>query len=270
MLLLVHMRRSSSFIRASKTINFEFISPDFSLFFCSIFRKQWFDRHREIEIDWITSQSSPHQDLLDKLNKKPSRFSQVELEQTFHLKEALAWIDEMKDFLLKVPFTQLIVHGYELLNCVFETISDSMVHLDSISLTSMFGNDLQCLFDETNESQPSFTQKQRITKVNISLIRNMDEMQHVMHLFPRMEYLELTLMRPTIDVVTALKCILMNRSMKVPNLRSICFDNENIDREVLDQLRSVMDGERSIRKYHFKCNRNEIFVQWTLSDIVDI
>ena len=64
----------------------------------------------------------------------------------------------------------------------------------------------------------------------------------MMNIFSRLEYLEMG-MFSELDATRALKYILINAWMKVPYSRSIYFDRLNIDHDVLEESRQVINGE---------------------------
>ena len=141
-----------------------------------------------------------------------------------------------------------------------------MANLDSLVLQSISDTDLQCSSKEKTDSQLTFASKNRITKVKIHSIKAKEEIQVIMDLFPRMEYLELHMKSNRCDANTVLKYILTNQLMKVPSLRSICFEDEKVDRNILAKLRETVGSESFIGNHHLRCVKNHIFIQWNRRD----
>lgn len=168
----------------------------------------------------------------------------------------------MNNLIGKSPFTQFSAICQTSLSFIFELSDDLIENLDSLVVGSVPGATLHCPFTEIEETQLSFARKNGITKVKIESFAKKKEIEYILNLFPRMKYLEVDIKRDTLNVTTALEFILMNRSMKVPHLRSICFNGVKIDRDILDQLRQTIDAETFIRNYHLRCVKNKIFIQW--------
>lgn len=137
------------------------------------------------------------------------------------------WFDQHHQMEVDQMASQSPIHHYHL---------DSLCQKSSrFSQVEFIPNvDLQCFFAKTTENQLALARKSRITKT--------EEIEHAMNFFPRMQFL------------------LTNRSMKMPNLRSICFEDVKIDGDDLTQLHQVMDNESSTRNNLVRCVENRIFI----------
>lgn len=200
---------------------------------------------------------------------KTSRFLAVIANGTFFWKDDTKSIQKIKILLSKVPFTQFSVECCQSLNFLF-LMTNNLLYCDSLILQSIADIDLKPSTSDKARNQLSFSNVNRITKLKIESVTKEEQIQCATTLFPRMECLEITIKSDMLNVITALKCILTNHLMSVPDLRSICFDGENMNGNVQDELKQLINYETLIEKYTLTSVQNRIYFQWNPYGILDV
>lgn len=145
--------------------------------------------------------------------------------------------ENARRFISKISFTQLVAKFPQSFNVIFNMIDDSET-LNSLVLESIVSIDL----------------------LKIESIKRKEEIECFLNLFTQMKDLELSIQSDTLDVVTAFQIILTNHSKKTSNLRSICFDDVKVDRDVLTNSRMVINDNLFVPTYTFRCVNIRIYV----------
>ncbi len=126
-------------------------------------------------------------------------------------------------------------------------------HLHSLSLSGLASLEL---------NNPVVNQNNKITKVRLKKMTQVREVHFLIHLCPRLEYLQVGC-TCTIDMACLLRCIKLNYTSKLLlNLRALCLHVPIADEKMIKELQSIIALEKLFDNYLIIRIMDKIFLRW--------
>ncbi len=104
--------------------------------------------------------------------------------------------------------------------------------------------------------------KNKITKVCLENMFEIEEVYFLIKLCPRMNYLQINCIN-TMDVEVFVRDVIskINNDCN-QNLRSLRFSLPTADNQTIEQLVEMIDSQKLLLRYKIKCELDNIYLQW--------
>jgi len=101
--------------------------------------------------------------------------------------------------------------------------------------------------------------------IRIVCLEQMDELKVnnfcLMNLWTRVEYLEMNFTK-YVKIEMVIRIILKKYTIYIPHLRSLCLCVTNLNDEMVEQLRTVIDLQKLLNNYTIQHRNNKLYLQW--------
>ena len=134
--------------------------------------------------------------------------------------------------------------------------------LDSLQLDSLSLPERGKLSDDERSALPTIPSTNRITKVYLVTMNNIEEVYFLMEHCPQLMYLKVNCIK-NMDVKIFLRLILMKMKIQMQyQLRLLSFHIPRADDYMIKQAKKMIDDEHLLTGYSIKRIGDEIFLQW--------
>jgi hypothetical protein len=129
-------------------------------------------------------------------------------------------------------------------------------YLDSLTVIHMLSNEVTVLTEEKIDTN------NKITKVNIESMAELNEVDILINLCPHMEYLQVKC-RTSNDLELIIYLISTRRNMNyIPHLHSLCLWLPEANDQMVKQLQTKIDVKKLLVHYTIKRICDKIYLQW--------
>jgi len=136
-------------------------------------------------------------------------------------------------------------------------------NLDSLVVSSLAMLKPRCLSVEETRTLRLISNDNKITKVKLHRTNDLAEIQFLLDLCYRVEYLEVDCANG-VSPERFLRFILMKNIKYIPNLSSLCFEISQTEEDIVDKLKKMIDFEQLRHNYAIKQIKNRIYLRWNL------
>jgi hypothetical protein len=134
--------------------------------------------------------------------------------------------------------------------------------LDSLRICSLSLAQPGSLSNDERSILHTIPSPNRITKINLETMNNIEEVYFLMENCPHLMYLKVNCIK-NMDMKIFVLLILMKIIIKLQNrLRLLSFHVRQADNQMLKQLNKMVDDEKLLTDYSIKRVGDEIFLQW--------
>jgi len=134
--------------------------------------------------------------------------------------------------------------------------------LDSLRICSLSLAQPGSLSNDERSILHTIPSTNRITKINLETMNNIEEVYFLMEHCPHLMYLKVNCIK-NMDMKIFVLLILMKIIIKLQNqLRLLSFQVRQADNQMLKQLNKMIDDEKLLTDYSIKRVGDEIFLQW--------
>ena len=181
----------------------------------------------------------------------------------------LSYLDNLKPCLLAVQFTYLKINCYEISADLLIEVIRLLSNLQSLRLSSMPLVEVCSLSAETTEMLVLVSITNKITRVKLDKMAEIQQIHFLMSLCPRMQYLELGCTTQH-DLESILRTISTYNVTHAPYLHCLCLCVLNGNEKMIQGLHTIIDFERLLHsenvfhKYTIRRICDRIFVKWQL------
>jgi hypothetical protein len=256
------MKSSSQFIHIGTT------KAIFSKAKICLFSNKWYDPCEHIENGTYSKRNTIQNVLQHKLNTTTQAIVNLSIpfvqsvELTINCNQLL---DEVLSLIQNIGslFTALQMtcsNGYSF-NQSCDQNMDYLPNLSSLRVSSLSTLYEKSFVNQEKELRCFVSNNNKITKVSLTKMTHLEEIQFLINLCPRMKYLEIN--HPQyIDLKLLTRFILMKISTEIPHLDSLCLFDPRANNDTVQLLRSMINIEKLLHDYTINCTSDKIFLQW--------
>jgi hypothetical protein len=172
------------------------------------------------------------------------------------------FIDKFKFIFVSVQFTRLNIDCTKISIGTLVKIIQLLPNLDSLKLSSLPHIEPGWLFDNDADVRFLTSINNKITKVNLEKVINIEQVHFLLYLCLCIQYFQMDVSE-NMDLEMLGRFILRNTSTYVPQLRSLCLCVPNASEEIVHKLHKLIDTEKLLSNYTIKRICNKIFLKWT-------
>jgi hypothetical protein len=136
-------------------------------------------------------------------------------------------------------------------------------NLDSLVVSSLAMLKPRCLSVEETRTLHFISNYNKITKAKLHKTSDLAEIQFLLGLCCRVEYLEVDCANGVCPE-RFVRFILMKNIKYIPNLSSLCFEISQTEEDTVDKLKKMIDFEQLCHNYAIKQIKNRIYLRWNL------
>jgi len=222
-------------------------------------RKQWYELQDDVNIHRITTCSTlAQQKCID------TSFSHLHLPIVeFQLLEGDRTIEEyIHSIVGLIQFTSLHIDLYQFSISILIQCLRLLSNLDSLTITSEFPEETKVLSTEQTNMFHFVSTQNKITKLNIEQMTELDQVHSLMDLCPHLRALQVKC-RNIIDAEWLIRYVLTKQNTNfIPHLSLICIWFSKADDKITNNLQRIINIEKLIDNYTIKRICDRIYLQW--------
>jgi hypothetical protein len=192
-------------------------------------------------------------------------FSRLHLtiENSHHDSERYQPLEEYVYFILDlVQFTSLHIDLRQFSISILIQFLHRLPNLDSLTITSEFPEETKILSEEQNNMFRFISTHNKITKLNLEKMTELDQVHILMDLCPHMHDLQVKC-RNHMDAEWLIRYILTKRNTNfIPHLCLLCIWFSKADDKMTNNLQKIIDSEKLIANYTIKRICDRIYFRW--------
>jgi len=159
-------------------------------------------------------------------------------------------------------FTNLHIDFYQFSISILLQYLQRLPHLDSLTITSEFPETIKIVSKEQTNMFRLISLCNKITKLNIEQLTELDQVHLLMDLCPHLHYLHLTCRNIT-DAEWLIRYVLTKQNTNfIPYLCLICISLSNADDIIANNLQKIIDTEKLVENYKIMRICDRIYFQW--------
>ncbi|CAF2842113.1 unnamed protein product [Rotaria sp. Silwood2] len=136
-------------------------------------------------------------------------------------------------------------------------------NLDSLVISSLTMIQPRCLSVEEARTFRLLSNNNKITKVNLKQMNDLEQVQFLVDLCCHMKYFEVDCTNG-VDPEKVLRFILMKNTKYMPNLCLLCLQTSETSMDIVDKLSNIIDFEQLCQNYRIKQIDNRIYLRLNL------
>jgi hypothetical protein len=134
-------------------------------------------------------------------------------------------------------------------------------YLNSLKISSLPIIQSDWLFINHGKILSSTLINNKITKVSLQNINDIEQVYFILYLCHRMQYFQLDVPK-NMDLNVLVRFILKESAMHTRFLNSLCLSTPNANEYTIDQLQKMIKSEKLLFNFNIKCISNNILVKW--------
>ena len=234
--------------------------------FC--FRKTWYNSYLDRK---TSSHSNDSADTTAIVQRTCPNSYELPIELTLsvdlfaHINEA--FMDQMKSSSIITASTHLTVDYQKSLHGLLIEIIGLLPNLHSLEITSMPSVEANLLSPKASEIFLSVCDTNKIAKVKLNEMKEIEQVYFLMDLCRQMEYLEVNC-KTEKDVVSIVTFVTRNSIKHMQHLHCLRLSIPNADEKLVENLKIIIDLERpfyfdqTFINYKIHRVQNKIFIDW--------
>jgi len=171
--------------------------------------------------------------------------------------------DIIGPILLMMQITCLNITRSEIFIGTLIDLISCLPNLDLLVVSSLAMLKPRCLSVEKTRTLRFISNNNKITKVKLHRTNELAEIQFLLGLCCRVEYLEMDCANG-VPPEGFIRFILMKNIKYIPNLSSLCFEISQTEEDIVDKLKKMIDFEQLCHNYAIKQIKNRIYLRWNL------
>jgi hypothetical protein len=175
---------------------------------------------------------------------------------------SLPFSDNIQSFLSAKQFTYLNIDCQDISVILLINLIHLLPHLDYLKITSITPPVIKQLSSEQAEIFRLVLDNNKITKVYVTQLKDVTEVDFLADLCPHIQYFEVECTK-NVDLELLIVSILINQNIKcTPHLRTICVRVQNENDVTLENLQQLIDVEELLDNYSIQRIDNDIILEW--------
>lgn len=189
-------------------------------------------------------------------------FSQLRIDGISDNQPHQTFLNRVDTTFVNIQFTRLSINCRNISLGILVRILHLLPNLDSLQISMLPLLQPNYLFDDNDENNCFITSlKNKITKVNLDKITDMEQTHFILRLFPFIKYLQMDI-SGDFDLEKFRRFILIKSSTYIPDLCSLCLTVLHADNKIVDQLQTLIKSEKLLTNYMIKRICNHILFKW--------
>ncbi len=187
------------------------------------------------------------------------------------LRQGRFFINKIKSSSITMLFTHLNINCKGLPIGMLIEIIRLLPNLHCLEISSLSLFQSNGLSPNDSEMLFSVSINNKITKVKLNKMDEMEQIHFLFDLFPHMQYLEVDCKTEN-DLENFIKSIIMNNITYIHYLQCLCICVPNANEKMLENLKIMIDFERyfhvdkTFTDYILQRRENKIYLNWKLHD----
>ncbi|CAF1491711.1 unnamed protein product [Rotaria sordida] len=173
------------------------------------------------------------------------------------------FIDMISPILAMIPITCLNITLNEIFIGTLIDLMKCLSNLDSLFISTLSMIQPRCLSIEEIKIFRLLSNTNKITKVNLEKMNDLEEVQFLVDLCPRMKYFEIDCTNG-ICPEKVLRFILMKNSKYIRNLCVLCLKISPMNMNIIDKLKNIIDIEQLCQTYTIEQIDSRIYFRLNL------
>jgi hypothetical protein len=170
-------------------------------------------------------------------------------------------IDEIIPIFNRIHFTYLNIHcNYTSISMLIKIIH-LLPNINSLKVSSLPMLQLSNLSVKDTIDHLAVSTKNKITKVKLDKITEMEQIHFLINLCPRMQYFEMDCMT-SMNLEMVMTSVLKQWTTYMPNLSFLCFIIPNANEKMIQNLSKTIDFETLLGNYTIQRVGDKIFLRW--------
>ena len=243
------------------------------------FRKQWYDHHDYTQWMTYSDRNSVRQTsqfvnfsdekIIDNVFIGSIPFIQLTIEEYIAKAWNLSYMDKMKPCFSAVQFTNLSINCHAVSISMLIEIIRLLPNLESLKVSFLSTDQLNNLSNEDSEMLLLVSITNKITKVKLNTLDNKNQVQFLMNLCPRMQYLEVECTTAK-DMENIITLVFSTNNTHIPYLNCLCFCIYNADEKMIQNVNAIISFEslsgleKLFYDYGVQRVQNKIYLKWKL------
>ncbi len=211
-----------------------------------MFRKKWYELN-----EFVKNYSNPIQ---------LSQSVALTILNPFYIDWDNFMIDDFNLLFIELQITHLIIECHDIYIAALIELLNLLPNLDSLKVYSLSLLKPRCLFKEEVEILRLVSKKNNITKVNLARINELAEVQFLIDLCPRMQYIEVDCSNE-IDIKLLVRFILMKTIRCISHLCTLCLSGKEANNGMVEQLQEMINLEQLLHHYTIMYIDEKIYIQ---------
>jgi hypothetical protein len=165
-------------------------------------------------------------------------------------------------FAVLTQFTNLHIDFYQFSIRIILQYLYHLPNLDSLTITSKFPETMKIVSKEQTNMFDLVSNQNKITKLSLEQMTELDQVHLLMDLCPHLHYLQLTC-RNISDAEWLIRYVLTKQNTNfIPYLCLICISLSNADDIITNNLQNIIDSEKLVENYKILRICDRIYLQW--------
>jgi hypothetical protein len=226
--------------------------------FTFIFRNIWLDIYKHPEIITYFNQNT------DYSSTQLIPIIQLSINGNSSDEKNRSFIDKFKSVFSTVYFTRLNINCKNISMGRFVRIIHLLPNLDALKVSSLPLIQSDWLFDNDGQIRFLISIKNKITKVNLEKMIDIEHVHFLLYLCSYVQYFQVDVPND-MDLKILIRFILIKSSTYIPHFNCLCLSTSNADKDMIDQLQKLIKSEKLLSNYNIKCIYNNIVLKWNRS-----
>ncbi|CAF4118379.1 unnamed protein product [Rotaria sordida] len=219
------------------------------------YRNIWIDIYKHPEIVTYFNQNTENSSiqLIKTIQLSINGNSSDEKNQLF--------IDKFKSIFSTIYFTRLNINCKNISIEQFVEIIHLLPNLDSLKVSYLPTIQLDWLFDNDGETCFTTSIKNKITKVNLVKMIDIEQIHLLLYLYRRIQYFQIDL-PVDMDPQMIVRFIIIKSSIYTPYFNCLCLSIPNFNEDSIEQLEKLIESEKFLFNYRIKCICGNVLLKW--------
>ncbi len=179
------------------------------------------------------------------------------------IKQTQLFIPKVKSSFVQSQLTCLNINCHSMTITSLVEIIRLLPHLHFLEISSLPNLHSNSSSVQDIKTQLLVSVMNKIIKVKLNKFTEQKQIQFLINLCSRMQYLEVDCMSNT-DLGMLIKYILINQVTHTPDLGFVCLNVPNANQNMVQNLAMIIDLETLVNNYTVQRTGDKIFLQWKL------
>ncbi|CAF1381646.1 unnamed protein product [Rotaria sordida] len=171
------------------------------------------------------------------------------------------FIDKFKSIFSTTYFTRLNINCKNISIEQFVKIIHLLSNLDSLKISYVPIIQLDWLFDNDRETCFTTSIKNKITKVNLIKMIDIEQMHLLLYLYRPIQYFQIDLPK-NMNLQMIVRFIIIKSSIYTPYFNCLCLSIPNFNEDSIEQLEKLIESEKLLFNYRIKCICGNVLLKW--------
>jgi hypothetical protein len=180
----------------------------------------------------------------------------------YPVKKSQLFVNKLNSLFQTIDITYMDVKCHQISADILISIFNLLPNLNTICLTDLPSYENIQKSDPDMNAFNQFIKNNKITKLTLENISNLQQIDLIINAFPRVQYFTLKNF-VNINFESAIKRILLKiKEKKIFHPMTLCFVAAEIEYDKLDELKEMIDSKNLLKDYTINRQLNRFYIQW--------